>query len=756
MLNRLKIEEGWFTLLLAWALVMTTALAILNAELISGLELMPLIGSVGVFVGLILAKSRFPARSAHSIAIIYGMFFLIYIVGKDLPVELSWRERVLDLISRQSEWIGKAVSQGSSRDGLIFVMHTSVIFWLLGYTASWYTFRRPRLWLVILPSGLVLLSIVYYYYGPKPLAGFLVVYTLLSLMYIARTHLGAQEKKWRAETVRFESGLRINFIQASLLAALVVLGISWGLPSAQANSALSNAFSQSEISESWRGFQDSWTRLFSSLRTYGTGTNDAFRNSLSLGGPRSVASTLIMDIYLEDPLPYVYWKAVSYDNYEDGTWTISGSDSYNHLPDEGEIPIESTRMRKEVVQTIVNYVPNAGTIYSAPDLFNSDRQIVVNHSLDDAGNVVVHSAMSRLVLRQGERYRVVSDYSIADATSLREASQEYPEWIGEKYLQVSDSISPETIALAEQLSIGYDNPFDKAISIRNYLRRNITYNDQIEAPPEGVEPIHYILFQGQEAYCNYYASSMAMMLRSQGVPTRFVAGYTQGEWDDETGSYRVRAKNAHAWVEVYFPEYGWVQFEPTASIPSGDRPETAGNPGDAFAAQSNLEDEQSLIDELNRNNQELLGTEQSGDEQSGFNQNLSTRRIIQIGAAVALLAVAAGILFIARELNWRVESDVDSSYSRLGSWSRHLGLVFRPALTPNERADLLTKSVPEGKRPIYSLTEQYVRQRFSQKRGIDPRFDPSREWRILRPMIFSRTVRYQLSRLVGRFRKGTK
>jgi transglutaminase-like putative cysteine protease len=755
MLNRLKIEEGWLTFLLAWALVMTTALAILNAELIAGLELMPIIATSGVVIGLILAKSHFPARSAHSMAIVYGLFFLIYLIGRDLPVELTWRERVFDLLNRQSEWIGKAVSQGSSRDGLIFVMHTSAIFWLLGYTASWYTFRRPRLWLVILPSGLVLLSIVYYYYGPKPLAGFLVIYTLLALIYIARTHLGAQEKKWRAETVRFETGLRFNFLQASLFAALIVLGISWGLPSAKANSALNNAFSQSAMSETWRDFQDSWTRLFSSLRTYGTGTNDAFRNSLSLGGPRSIASTLIMDIFPEERLPYVYWKAVSYDEYQDGTWTISDSDSFNHLPDEGEIPIESTRMRKEVVQTIVNYVPNAGTIYSAPDLLNSDRQIVVNHSLDDAGNIVVHSAMSRLMLRQGERYRVVSDYSIADATSLRQASQEYPEWIMDKYLQTPDTLTTETITLAKQLSDGADNSFDKAISIRNYLRRNITYNDQIEAPPEGVEPIHYILFQGQEAYCNYYASAMTMMLRSQGVPARFVAGYTQGEWDEETGSYRVRAKNAHAWVEVYFPDFGWIPFEPTASIPSGDRPESAGNPGDAFGVESTLEQEQALIDELAGNDEDPLARRDLlGEDQSGFSGRLSTRRLIQIAGAVALLGVAIAIILIARELNWRIETDVDRSYSRLGNWARFLGLVFRPALTPNERADLLARSVPEGKEPIYNLTDQYVRQRFSRRREMDAGFKPAREWQLLRPKLVRRVISYQLKHILKGIRKG--
>ncbi len=108
--------------------------------------------------------------------------------------------------------------------------------------------------------------------------------------------------------------------------------------------------------------------------------------------------------------------------------------------------------------------------------------------------------------------------------------------------------------------------------MRDYLRKNISYNDQIDAPPDGVDPVHYTLFVTQEGYCNYYASAMAIMLRSQGVPSRVVSGYAQGEYDETSQSYRVRANNAHTWVEVYFPQYGWIQFEPTASLPLIDRP----------------------------------------------------------------------------------------------------------------------------------------------------------------------------------------
>ena len=197
------------------------------------------------------------------------------------------------------------------------------------------------------------------------------------------------------------------------------------------------------------------------------------------------------------------------------------------------------------------------------------------------------------MLRQGDVYEVTSRVSTADAASLRSAGNAYPSWVSERYLQLPDTITDETVALANELTAPYDNAFDKSVAVRDYLRNNITYNDQIDAPPDDVEPVHYTLFETQEGYCNYYASAMVVMLRSQGVPSRIVSGYAQGEFDEESVSYRVRASNAHTWVEVYYPEYGWIQFEPTVSIPTVDRPENAGG-GDAFASPvipPHLEDE---------------------------------------------------------------------------------------------------------------------------------------------------------------------
>ena len=137
MRRRLRIEEGWFTLLLTWLLVLIAALAIVDAELISGTSILPLIGTLGVLTGLVLAKSRFSSRTVFFLALIYGLFVVTFLVGRTLPGDLAWRERIIDMVNRQVTWLSKLVTQSSSRDGLIFIVQTGAIFWFLGVSAAW-------------------------------------------------------------------------------------------------------------------------------------------------------------------------------------------------------------------------------------------------------------------------------------------------------------------------------------------------------------------------------------------------------------------------------------------------------------------------------------------------------------------------------------------------------------------------------------------------------------------------------------------
>ncbi|MBE2222910.1 MAG: hypothetical protein IAF02_15300, partial [Anaerolineae bacterium] len=463
-----KLEEGWSTLLLLIALILTAAITILLAELTQGTYLLPIVGVTAVIIGLLLAKSQFPSRTAHFLAFAYGIIIVGYLLGTLLPEHLTWHERIINLGTRQIEWFNKAFTGGTSRDGLIFVVQTAIVFWLLGYSAAWYTFRKPRVWRVVIPTGLVLLSVVYYYYGPKPLLYYMAIYIILALLFVARTHLVAQEAIWRQASVRYERGIGMNFFRAGLVVALLLLSVAYVMPTFAANTQVNDALSNTR--GPWREFQETWTRLFAALRAYGTATSDPYQDTMALGGPRSVSNDLVMDVYVPRELPNLYWRAIALDTYEDGGWSTVDQETVLHFPDDGYLTIAPAAARELITQKVVNYIPNSSIIYAAPEVVGSNRQMFVDSTLDEAGNEIVSAMRSRFVLSLGDQYEVFSSISTADVQSLQAASTDYPDWVTDTFLQVSDELTPETLALAAQLTADFDNPYDKATAVQNYLR----------------------------------------------------------------------------------------------------------------------------------------------------------------------------------------------------------------------------------------------------------------------------------------------
>ena len=141
-------------------------------------------------------------------------------------------------------------------------------------------------------------------------------------------------------------------------------------------------------------------------------------------------------------------------------------------------------------------------------------------------------------------------------------------------------ITDRTLELAVTITEGLEMPYDKAIAVTSWLRQNIQYSRITDSPPEDVEPIDWFLFDYQIGYCNFYASAEVIMLRSLGIPARLAAGYARGEYTPSDGLYQVEGEDSHSWPEVYFPGYGWIEFEPTVSQAIITRPEDRPeNPG---------------------------------------------------------------------------------------------------------------------------------------------------------------------------------
>jgi transglutaminase-like putative cysteine protease len=131
----------------------------------------------------------------------------------------------------------------------------------------------------------------------------------------------------------------------------------------------------------------------------------------------------------------------------------------------------------------------------------------------------------------------------------------------ERYLRLPP-LDPRIRTLADQITASAPTPYARAGAIEAYLRSHYRYTLQL---PTGTQPdpIAYFLFTRRQGHCEYFASSMAIMLRTVGIPSRVVNGFSGGEFNDITSQYVIRASDAHSWVEAYIPGQGWVTFDPT-------------------------------------------------------------------------------------------------------------------------------------------------------------------------------------------------
>ena len=182
--------------------------------------------------------------------------------------------------------------------------------------------------------------------------------------------------------------------------------------------------------------------------------------------------------------------------------------------------------------------------------------------LDAAGTIFNPSHNSSKI-----RYEGLSDVPTATAADLRAVPATYPESVLGIYLQLP-RLDRRIKPLADQITRGSTNVFDKAANIERYLMGNYGYTLDLSGT-HGDDPLADFLFVRRAGHCEYFASAMTVMLRAEGIPARYVTGFSPGEYNDVGGDYIIRESDAHAWVEVYFPDYGWIPFDPTP--PGNDR-----------------------------------------------------------------------------------------------------------------------------------------------------------------------------------------
>jgi len=248
-----------------------------------------------------------------------------------------------------------------------------------------------------------------------------------------------------------------------------------------------------------------------------------------------------------------YWRVGAYDRYTGGDWYRTG----NVRPYRGTLPAPPGESR-----TITQTYETEAALGVMPAAW---RPTEVEGPMVDRTQVTPTGALRPAErLSAGTTYTVRSEVPDTTAADLQSAGGQYPEAVVERYTQLPASTPERVGQFTTQLTANANTPYEKARVIERWLENNKEYSLDVERPDGDVADA--FLFDMESGYCVYYATTMTAMLRTQGIPARFVVGYTPGERVGEN-EWVVRGLDAHAWVEVYFPDEGWVRFDPTPSGP---------------------------------------------------------------------------------------------------------------------------------------------------------------------------------------------
>ncbi|MEX1021286.1 MAG: transglutaminase domain-containing protein [Litorilinea sp.] len=692
-----------------------------------------------------MAYSRFDGFFALSHSLFTCLAWILYLTSTIVtPAEIrpfldngipELQAKAYFVLLRWLNWIDAAINGVASEDNYIFIFEMAFLVWWLSYLGVWSIFRYGYTWRAVIPAGAILLINVFY--APTSILGFLVVFCLLAILLFVRTHLAEQQLRWREQRIYYSQDITLDFLRNGLMYAVVVLALAWIAPglgrSLQVRTVLA------PVNERWEAATERWSQLYQGVNRQLQPGGAGFGRSLSLGGERNVGNSFVFSVF--SPVGR-YWRAVVYDTYSGRQW-LNTYEMEVDLDAGQSAPIANWSMRSPITQTVTLLAPSGNVVFSAPDIVRVDVPISAvvnpitqfgdsstpadmngdtNGDTEGAGTwggpVEVTWARTRQMMEAGESYRVVSNYAQTTVRALESASTDYPAGLLEAYTQLPEDFSPRVAAHAVELTAEHATVYAKAKAVETFLR-TYTYNDIIAAPPADVDPVEYFLYDIQEGYCDYYATSMAVMLRSVGIPARVVSGYAQGVLDEETGQYFISERDAHTWVEVYFPEYGWIEFEPTAGEspldrPAGDDPTNTDILSDPQLSDFNDEfmPNDDFPEELNNEpvpewqDENLLGDELSAQDQ----QN----RLLW--ALLTPLLLVIGVWFI-----WRMrvqgpnqfDPDLPSIlYERLQSWAERLGFRNEPTHTPYEQADRFGYALPEARPAIDSITQSYVQFRF--------------------------------------------
>ncbi|CAG0964241.1 Protein-glutamine gamma-glutamyltransferase [Anaerolineales bacterium] len=482
------------------------------------------------------------------------------------------REQFAEVISRASTFFDRLLS-GNLKNSTVRETIWDIPILLLASWAGWWTGRRGDVTTALLPS-LALHGFILNYTGASTFSLQVAVFAFLCL-------LGVQ-KMWKFIP---QQDRRMEEAQRDTLLAVVTISFALGLVA-----GLTPVISVRDIARKINENDKLKTAL--GLEAKPVRTSWSAPSGLPLEhliDPQRIPSeTIVFTVktgellpsdkrITDEDAPRHYWRLLTYDLYNSQGWSSTPTENLSYKAKQVVFPRFASGERYKVIhQQVTKTSKQDDRLYWTGSLMRASQPIDVNWRTSPEslpkGVTPILSADMLGALTKRQSYEVDSLVPIVSANQLRNSSQTYPEQISKRYLTLPDTVSQRVLDLASQLAADATNPYDKAKAIETYLRI-YPYSLDVSAPPAGRDVADYFLFDLRIGYCDYYATSMVVLARTVGLPSRLVIGYSSGIYNPFTAEYIVRELNAHSWVEVYFSGIGWVEFEPTASLPPITLPE---------------------------------------------------------------------------------------------------------------------------------------------------------------------------------------
>jgi protein-glutamine gamma-glutamyltransferase len=509
-----------------------------------------------------------------------------------------------------------------------------------------------------------------------------VVYVGLATVALMVGHLSRQTERHAVAEVPIERGMLATTIALSGVILFVALGVFVTFP---------------RVSQGWAGRGDTPT---TSIAGFSDQVSIGEHGSTILGNPQ-----IVLRVEFPEGVPEntgsLHWRGRSYDRFDGVRWTRS----QNLPPSAGPGSWYRERWGGDVIeQKIFGAALDVRVLFALHPALDIDSDNGIQPLFDNAGDFVYWGSGA-------PAYTAFSPTDPPSADQLRETGRGYRP-SGDHFLQLPRRLDPRIGLLADSLTAGLDNRYDKAIAIRNWLQ-TFGYTRTLPATAREATLEHF-LFDRRQGHCEYFSTAMVVMLRSLGIEARNVNGFLGGQWSD-FGDYLVVTQNeAHSWVEAWFPGYGWVTFDPTPA--GGGTTETISSwfwPG------------RILFDGIqHRWNKWVL--DYSMDDQIGILSGLlgeRTRAQIEerastsddrgrnpFGALALMVALLLGWFWV-RQGGLALDPSTQM-YLKLRTASARAGLTVEPGLTPLMLVDRIGEARRSAARPAERVVNLYLRARY--------------------------------------------